>query len=339
MHGVLETPPLELPLDPEIRTLRKRLVLERCLFGGILAVIAGGWAVSAFQPHAWAVYVDGKPVAAMRERSALEAMIADELKEHGGKAAGVTFNNAVKVAPIDPAKLAPVAAEAARAKVAAAVLVRGTRGVIYIDGDPVVALPDAAAAEAVLQQFKKAAGKGIDRVQGEVAFKQVVEVKTEPVDEKAWADAETAAALLRGEAGDEVGEYRVRSGDTSWSIARKHGLSRKDLQALNPGVAWSELRVGQTIHVSGKSEPLLTVVAEGTSTRTEPLPFAVELRKSAEMYEGKRIVKQVGSPGLQRVTFKIRRENGVEVSREPLSRQVLRPSRTQVVILGAKPRP
>jgi LysM repeat protein len=220
-----------------------------------------------------------------------------------------------------------------------AVQVSAPRAVIYVDGLPVVALPDEAAANQVLEKLKSSANSGIDRPTGTPTFKEDISIKTEPADEQSWADPETAEALLRGESGDEVSVYSVRNGDTSWKIARKHGLERDELVKLNPGVNLARLRIGQKVHVRGSGEPVVTVVAEGTSTRTEPLPFGVEIRRSPKMYQGKRETIQKGKPGMQRVTYRIRRENGAEVSREQVSRDVLRHSRTQIVVLGAKPRP
>ncbi len=43
--------------------------------------------------------------------------------------------------------------------------------------------------------------------------------------------------------------YVIRAGDTGMKIARNHKLTISDLFALNPGVQWDRLRVGQTIRI------------------------------------------------------------------------------------------
>lgn len=48
-----------------------------------------------------------------------------------------------------------------------------------------------------------------------------------------------------------VGEFtfNVHAGDTAVTIARDVGLSVQELQAMNPGVNWSKLKIGQTLKV------------------------------------------------------------------------------------------
>lgn len=47
-------------------------------------------------------------------------------------------------------------------------------------------------------------------------------------------------------------EYVVKSGDTGYKIASANGVSVADLQAVNPGVSWTALKVGQKIKLPAK---------------------------------------------------------------------------------------
>ena len=54
------------------------------------------------------------------------------------------------------------------------------------------------------------------------------------------------------------GEYIIKAHDTSKKIAAANGVSREDLLAVNPGVNWAKLRVGQKIKLpekKGESAP------------------------------------------------------------------------------------
>lgn len=46
--------------------------------------------------------------------------------------------------------------------------------------------------------------------------------------------------------------YLVKSGDSGYKIARTLGVSWSDLQAVNPGVNWNKLAIGQAIKVPQK---------------------------------------------------------------------------------------
>jgi LysM repeat protein len=87
-------------------------------------------------------------------------------------------------------------------------------------------------------------------------------VATELGNEKA-AIAKLEESLKRplarhGKHGDVVagpGEYIVKHGDSGRRIARANGCSLADLQAVNPGVNWARLKVGQKIKLpEGKAE-------------------------------------------------------------------------------------
>ena len=48
------------------------------------------------------------------------------------------------------------------------------------------------------------------------------------------------------------GEYVIAHGDTGAKIARANGVTIADLSAVNPGVSWSKLKVGQKIKLPEK---------------------------------------------------------------------------------------
>jgi LysM repeat protein len=64
-----------------------------------------------------------------------------------------------------------------------------------------------------------------------------------------------AAAGKDGKKGPAVagpGEYVVKAQDSGAKIARANGVSLADLQAVNPGVDWTKLKVGQKVKLPKK---------------------------------------------------------------------------------------
>ncbi len=77
--------------------------------------------------------------------------------------------------------------------------------------------------------------------------------KLEDAQKKAPAPA--AAASKAGSSGPVVAgpdEYVIKGGDTGAKIARAQGIALGDLMAVNPGVNWSSLKVGQKIKLPKK---------------------------------------------------------------------------------------
>lgn len=71
------------------------------------------------------------------------------------------------------------------------------------------------------------------------------------VQEAAKAPARVAAAASAGKAPATPAvpgsEYVVKSGDTGAKIARTHNVSISDLTAVNPGINWSKLKIGDKV--------------------------------------------------------------------------------------------
>jgi LysM repeat protein len=69
--------------------------------------------------------------------------------------------------------------------------------------------------------------------------------------------ARVAAKGAKGGGGGEPavagpGEYIVKPGDTGAKIARANGTSISDLTAVNPGVSWTHLKVGEKLKLPEK---------------------------------------------------------------------------------------
>lgn len=81
-------------------------------------------------------------------------------------------------------------------------------------------------------------------VRGELA--KIQESLTKPKAAAAAGGAAKAPAV----AGPD--EYIVKSGDSGMKIARANGVSIADLQAVNPGINWNKLKVGDKLKLPKK---------------------------------------------------------------------------------------
>jgi LysM repeat protein len=90
--------------------------------------------------------------------------------------------------------------------------------------------------------FTAVAGE-MGKINGEIAKLQ--EAATRAPQRSAGAAA--AGPVVAG-----PGEYVVKGGDTGYKIATANGVSIADLQAVNPGVNWNSLKVGQKLKLPAK---------------------------------------------------------------------------------------
>ncbi|MGV8164663.1 MAG: N-acetylmuramoyl-L-alanine amidase [Alkaliphilus sp.] len=79
-------------------------------------------------------------------------------------------------------------------------------------------------------------------------------------------------------------QYIVRSGDTFWGIAAKHGLSRDQIRNFNPQIKdVSRLRIGQVIFLEGETR----TEKEAELPSTEQIDFVLGLLREALIQQAK----------------------------------------------------
>ena len=90
----------------------------------------------------------------------------------------------------------------------------------------------------------------------QAAAAQIAEVRGEVAKMQESSKPKAAAAGAKGAAkGPAVAgpdEYVVKAGDGGAKIAKANGVTLADLQAVNPGVNWTKLKVGEKIKLPAK---------------------------------------------------------------------------------------
>ncbi len=99
--------------------------------------------------------------------------------------------------------------------------------------------------------------EAVNTIAGEIAKinTAITEIKTEAAKKPAPAPAGSTKGGKAGSSGPAVagpGEYAVKSGDTGTKIAAKLGVSVADLTAVNSGVNFNKLKVGDKLKVPSK---------------------------------------------------------------------------------------
>lgn len=134
--------------------------------------------------------------------------------------------------------------------------------------------------------------------------------------------------------------YTVKDGDTPSSIAGKLGMTMAKLKALNPGVDLDNgsLKPGDQLTVSAE-KGVFTIKMQKKITYTRPISYKTVTEKTDSLYVGTSKVKTQGVNGTEEVVDLITYIDGVEVSRENISKTVIKQPVNKVVQVGTKKKP
>ncbi|NTW72783.1 MAG: peptidoglycan DD-metalloendopeptidase family protein [Eubacteriaceae bacterium] len=137
---------------------------------------------------------------------------------------------------------------------------------------------------------------------------------------------------------DELQEYTVQNGDTSWDIAVNRGIRINELEQANQDKDITNLHSGDVIKLAvPKSYVDVDVTKEAIYNGS--IDFGTTYTEDASIYVGKTKLVAAGVAGIKEVTALIKYSNGVEVSREVQKEVVVKEAINQVVAKGTKKLP
>lgn len=233
-----------------------------------------------------------------------------------------------------------------------------SRGVeLKVDGKTIAIVKDQATANAILEQVKgkyipgtssnNAASKiklvssnpnAAKKQNGvEVESAEIIEdvtqvpVKTDP--NKVLSAEEAVQRIVEGS--EAAITYIVREGDTISSIAKRYGVTQKELFARNPGVQEKTMQIGTELNVKALKPALTVKTVELVSEEivTEP---EVIIQKNADMQAGQSKVVAEGQSGLKIMDYRLTKENGEVIAEEWLGHEVIKASSPRIIMKGTK---
>ena len=205
---------------------------------------------------------------------------------------------------------------------------------LYVDGERIGATPYAGALEELMKQMKDAATTE-DTISCD--FAEDVEVRQEYVSTDEIMNLGYLAETLYSTKTAEV-TYEVKKGDTWSQIAEAHGLTSKELLALNPGYSIDKLQIGEVLTLSA-SVPYLTMTVVQRERYVEDVMYDIEYTDSSNLYKGDYKVTSSGQYGAADVLATVTYVNGEETERTVLSSVTLKEPVTEQRLRGTKERP
>ena len=205
---------------------------------------------------------------------------------------------------------------------------------LYVDGVYIGATPYEGALEQLLEQLTLSAS---DENTISCSFEEEIEIRQQYVAADDVMNLGHLAETLYSTKTAEV-TYEVKKGDTWSQIANRHGLTSKELLALNPGYNIDKLQIGEVLTLSA-SVPYLTMTVMQREQYVDNVAFDIESTPTSDLYKGDYKVTSKGEYGLADVVANVTYVNGVETERTVLSSVTLKEPVTEYRLEGTKERP
>jgi len=205
---------------------------------------------------------------------------------------------------------------------------------LYVDGELIGSTPYEGALEELLEQLQKAVTNE-DTIS--CSFAEDVEIRQEYVPTESIMNLGYLAETLYSTKTAEV-TYEVKRGDTWSEIANDHGLTSKELLALNPGYDINRLQIGEILTLSA-SVPYLTMTVVQQEHYVDEVNYDIEYTDTPDMYQGDYKITSPGQYGKADVVANATYVNGEEVERTILSSVTLQDPVTEKRLQGTKERP
>lgn len=210
-----------------------------------------------------------------------------------------------------------------------------TRGYsLYINDELIGSTQYEGALDGLLNQLKESY---ISEDTLTVDFEEDVRIVEGYVPTESIVNLGQIAEILNSTKAGEV-TYTVVKGDTWSGIANSHGMTTKELLAINPDFNINRLQIGDELTLSN-AVPYLTVVVTERQNYVEDIQYDITYTDDPSMYKGDYKVLSKGSYGTADVVADVTYINGEETERTVLSSVTLTEPVTELRAQGTKERP
>ncbi len=205
---------------------------------------------------------------------------------------------------------------------------------LYVDGNFVGAMESGKALENLLEDIQEGHYDKKD-VNQRAEFVQAVETVDGLFPIQSVVSADTLKNKLTSQAVVKQ-TYIVQAGDTLSTIAVKHDMTTRELRALNPSYANTDMvRIGDELTIR-RPQSFLQVKVIKTISYTETIDYKTQYINNNNKPVTYSVVKTRGQEGSQVVTAEVTYVDGVESGRKTIATTVTKQPVTKVVERGTK---
>ena len=170
-----------------------------------------------------------------------------------------------------------------------------------------------------------------------IKFKNHVEVKPVNVLLTSVQTREDAEKMLE-KGGDLKINHIVMEDETMDSLSNTYGMNRANIVKSGEDNGAFSVTAGDEVKMTKTVQPITVSMSE-YGTMKETVKYKVVKKKTKDMYRGDTAVKQKGENGSQLITGTIYYENGKEVNRDIKSKEVLKKTVDEILLVGTNDKP
>ncbi|MFT9497262.1 peptidoglycan DD-metalloendopeptidase family protein, partial [Anaerosolibacter sp.] len=142
--------------------------------------------------------------------------------------------------------------------------------------------------------------------------------------------------IIKGE--NEINKYKVQSGESAWTIAKKLNMNVEDIAKVNPELDMEKLQIGQEINLY-IPEPYIHVKTIELASYEEKIPYETAFQETNALYTGEKKIQKQGVEGKKKVEVEIAKINGLVESENIIKEEVIQEPSKMIVLKGTKQRP
>lgn len=202
---------------------------------------------------------------------------------------------------------------------------------LYVNGELVGAIKSSADLNYLLQNLLNEA-KGEDKT-AKASFVENVESVNGLYPVQRILSTDGIKEILQGT--QQVGSYTIEEGDTFEGIAEKLQLSAEELGTFLNGVSIEQLTAGDQVLLT-QENPLLTIKIVKEESYEAAVPFTTVTVNDDTQTTDYSAVTQEGADGKEQCVDQVTYIDGVETSRETVSRTILQEPVDKIIAVGTQ---
>jgi len=282
---------------------------------------------------AYAVLINGKQQFIVKDRNKVELAVEQISKQLGKDNKKIVLSSKIEYKRIFADRKVLLAEEKINPELQKGLKFQTNGSVIVVNGKVIASMPNKAAAESLLAKLKSAySWVGDDEKLVSSAFAEQVAIKEAKVYAGEVLTPQEAWSLITtGTASPE--KYKIKEGDSIWSIARANDMYVDDILKANSLEENDLLQLGQEI-VLVKSKPYINVVAKVEGTATEIIPYETKIITDNSVNNIK--IKSNGANGKKEIAYVAEKINNRIEKKEVISEKIIEQPKDKVMVKGTR---